>query len=28
VMTMPVILFVLVFRAALVRGFTAGAVKG
>jgi multiple sugar transport system permease protein len=28
VMTMPVILFVVVFRAALVRGFTAGAVKG
>jgi multiple sugar transport system permease protein len=28
VMTIPVILFVLVFRAALVRGFTAGAVKG
>ena len=28
VMTMPVILFVLAFRAALVRGFTAGAVKG
>jgi multiple sugar transport system permease protein len=28
VMTMPVILFVLAFRAALVRGFTAGALKG
>jgi multiple sugar transport system permease protein len=28
VMTMPVILFVLIFRAALVRGFTAGALKG
>ena len=28
VMTIPVILFVLAFRAALVRGFTAGAVKG
>ena len=28
VMTMPVILFVLAFRAALIRGFTAGAVKG
>jgi len=28
VMTIPVILFVLVFRAALIRGFTAGAVKG
>jgi len=27
-MTIPVILFVLVFRAALIRGFTAGAVKG
>jgi multiple sugar transport system permease protein len=28
VMTIPVILFVLAFRAALVRGFTAGALKG
>jgi multiple sugar transport system permease protein len=28
VMTLPVIMFVLAFRAALVRGFTAGAVKG
>jgi multiple sugar transport system permease protein len=28
VMTMPVILFILAFRAALVRGFTAGALKG
>jgi len=28
VMTMPVILFVLAFRAALIRGFTAGALKG
>jgi multiple sugar transport system permease protein len=28
VMTLPVILFVLAFRAALVRGFTAGALKG
>jgi multiple sugar transport system permease protein len=27
-MTMPVILFVLAFRAALIRGFTAGALKG
>jgi multiple sugar transport system permease protein len=28
VMTLPVIMFVLAFRAALVRGFTAGALKG
>jgi ABC-type glycerol-3-phosphate transport system permease component len=28
VMTVPVILFVLAFRAALVRGLTAGALKG
>ena len=28
IMTMPVILFVLAFRAALIRGFTAGALKG
>jgi multiple sugar transport system permease protein len=28
VMTMPVILFVVAFRAALIRGFTAGALKG
>jgi len=28
VMTMPVILFVLAFRAALIRGFTTGALKG
>jgi ABC-type glycerol-3-phosphate transport system permease component len=27
-MTMPVILFVFAFRAALIRGFTAGALKG
>jgi ABC-type glycerol-3-phosphate transport system permease component len=27
-MTMPVILLVLAFRAALIRGFTAGALKG